>query len=164
MGLSLSGTHVILFIISVILASTVSGVLIAVTTDVSTSLSERGDRLQNQLDTDFEIINDPDHIPTSGSDYLFYLKNTGDIRIITTNETFQILVDGIIISEVKYKGQGGLFNIEATIEEFNEIGRWFKENDVQHLAARDNDISVNNFMIYFIRNEENCMAFKLAWM
>ncbi len=102
MGLSLSGTHVILFIISVILASTVSGVLVAVTTDVSTSLSERGDRLQNQLDTDFEIINDPDHIPTSGSDYIFYLKNTGDIRIITTNETFQILVDGIIISEVKY--------------------------------------------------------------
>ena len=102
MGLSLSGTHVILFIISVILASTVSGVLVAVTTDVSTSLSERGDRLQNQLDTDFEIINDPYHIPTSGSDYLFYLKNTGDIRIITTNETFQILVDGIIISEVKY--------------------------------------------------------------
>jgi len=102
MGLSLSGTHVILFIISVILASTVSGVLVAVTTDVSTSLSERGDRLQNQLDTDFEIINDPDQIPTSGSDYTFYLKNTGDIRIITTNETFQILVDGIIISEVKY--------------------------------------------------------------
>lgn len=102
MGLSLSGTHVILFIISVILASTVSGVLVAVTTDVSTSLSERGDRLQNQLDTDFEIINDPNHIPTSGSDYIFYLKNTGDIRIITTNETFQILVDGIIISEVKY--------------------------------------------------------------
>jgi len=102
MGLSLSGTHVILFIISVILASTVSGVLVAVTTDVSTSLSERGDRLQNQLDTDFEIINDPDQIPTSGSDYIFYLKNTGDIRIITTNETFQILVDGIIISEVKY--------------------------------------------------------------
>ena len=102
MGLSLSGTHVILFIVAVILASTISGVIVAVTTDVSNSLSERGERIQDQLDSDFEIINDPDFIPASGSYYKFYLKNTGDKRIITTNETFQILIDGEILSIIYY--------------------------------------------------------------
>ena len=102
MGSSLSGTHTIFFIVSLIVAGAISGVFMAVTTDVSVSISKKGDRLQDQLDTDFEIINDPDHIPMSGSDYQFYLKNTGDIRIITTNETFQILVDGTIISEMNY--------------------------------------------------------------
>ena len=75
MGFSLTGTHVIFFIAAVIVAGMVSGVFIAVTMDVSTSLSERGKRVQEQLDTDFEIINDPDNIPQSGSDYLiFYLQ------------------------------------------------------------------------------------------
>ena len=102
MGFSLSSTHTIFFIASIIIASAVSGVFMAVTTNVSTSLSERGDRLQEQLNTDFEIINDPDHIPTSGSNYVFYLKNTGENRLITTNETFQLFIDGNIILETNY--------------------------------------------------------------
>ena len=102
MGFSLTGTHVIFFIASVIVAGTVSGIFIAVTTNVSTSLSERGDRVQEQLDTEFKIINDPDNIPTSVNDYLFYLKNIGGKRLTTTNETFQLFVDGDIISTANY--------------------------------------------------------------
>ena len=102
MGFSLTGTHVIFFIASVIVAGTVSGVFIAVTTNVSTSLSERADRVQEQLDTEFKIINDPDNIPTSVNDYLFYLKNIGGKRLTTTNETFQLFVDGDIIFTANY--------------------------------------------------------------
>ena len=102
MGFSLSGTHVVLFIACVIIAGGVSGILMAATTNVSTSLSERGDRLQEQLNTDFEIINDPDHIPTSGSNYVFYLKNTGENRLITTNETFQLFIDGELVATANY--------------------------------------------------------------
>ena len=81
MGFSLTGTHMIFFIAAIIVAGTVSGVFIAVTMNVSNSLSERGKRVQEQLDTDFEIINDPDNIPQSGSDYLFYLKNIGGKKL-----------------------------------------------------------------------------------
>ena len=84
MGFSLTGSHLIFFIASAIVASTVSGVLIAVTTNVSNSLSDRGDRLQEQLDTDFEIINDPDNIPTQSTNYVFYLKNTGGKTLATS--------------------------------------------------------------------------------
>ena len=102
MGFSLTGTHVIFFIASVIIASAVSGVIVAVITDVSNSLSDRGERVQEQLDTEFKIINDPDYIPTSGSDYLFYIKNIGGNEIVTSNETFQLFVDGDLVAIANY--------------------------------------------------------------
>ena len=102
MGFSLTGTQVIFFVASVIVAGAVSGVFIAVTTDVSNSFSDRGDRLQEQLDTDFKIINDNENIPNVTGYYRFYLKNIGGKRIITTNETFILFIDGELIPTANY--------------------------------------------------------------
>jgi archaellum component FlaG (FlaF/FlaG flagellin family) len=102
MGFSLTGTHVIFFIAAVIAAGMVSGVFIAVTMNVSTSLSDRGDRVKDQLDTDFAIINDPSTIPAQGNYYIFYLKNIGGKKLTTTNQTFQVFLDGEIISTSNY--------------------------------------------------------------
>ena len=55
-----------------------------------------------ELDTEFKIINDPDYIPTSGSDYLFYIKNIGGNEIATSNETFQLFVDGDLVAIANY--------------------------------------------------------------
>jgi len=97
MGFSLTGTQVIFFIASVIIASAVSGVFVAVINDVSNSFLERGERLQEQLDTEFKIINDPDNISIYGGYYIFYLKNIGGREIATTNETFNLFIDGEIV-------------------------------------------------------------------
>ena len=102
MGFSLTGTHIVFFIASVIIAGAVSGVFIAVINDVSNSLSDRGDRVQEQLDTEFKIINDPDNIPTEGSNYLFYLKNIGGKELATSNETFHLFVDGDLVAVANY--------------------------------------------------------------
>jgi len=102
MGFSLTGTHVIFFIASVILAGAVSGVFIAVTNNVTTSFSERGKRVEEHLDMEFKIINDPDNIPISGNDFLFYLKNIGGKELATTNETFNLFIDGEIIITANY--------------------------------------------------------------
>lgn len=102
MGFSLTGTHIIFFIAAVTAAGLVSGILVSVTMDISTSLSEKGDRLQEQLDTDFEIINDPDSIPDVGGYYRFYLKNIGGKKLVTTNETFQLFVDGDLMATTNY--------------------------------------------------------------
>jgi archaeal flagellar protein FlaG len=102
MGFSLTGTHVIFFVAAVIVAGMVSGVFIAVTMNVTTSLSNRGDRVAEQLNTDFDIINDPNIIPVIGSYYNFYLKNVGGIRLTTTNQTFQVFLDGDLIGISQY--------------------------------------------------------------
>jgi flagellar protein FlaG len=102
MGFSLTGTHVIFFIAAVIVAGMVSGVFIAVTMNVTTSLSNRGDRVIEQLNTDFAIINDPNIIPMTGIYYIFYLKNIGGVRLTTTNQTFQVFIDGELIGISQY--------------------------------------------------------------
>jgi archaeal flagellar protein FlaG len=102
MGFSLTGTHVIFFIAAVIVAGMVSGVFIAEIMNVTTSLSNRGDRLKEQLDTDFAIINDPNKIPKQGEYYIFYLQNIGGVRLTTTNQTFQVFIDGEIIGAENY--------------------------------------------------------------
>jgi flagellar protein FlaG len=102
MGFSLTGTHVIFFIAAVIVAGMVSGVFIAVTMNVTTSLSDRGDRVKEQLDTDFAIINDPNTIPINGAYYIFYLKNIGGAKLTTTNQTFQVFIDGELIAIEHY--------------------------------------------------------------
>ena len=107
MGFSLTGTHVIFFIASIIVAGAVSGVFMAATNNISTSLSERGDRIQEQLDTEFTIINDPVNIPSSGSDYIFYLKNIGEKKLITTNDTFQLFIDGDLVQKANYNFSEG---------------------------------------------------------
>jgi flagellar protein FlaG len=106
MGFSLTGTHVIFFIAAVIAAGMVSGVFIAVTLNVSTSLSDRGDRVKERLDTDFAVVNDPNAIPLQGSYYLFYLKNVGGKTLATTNQTFQVFLDGEIIPISQYYFSG----------------------------------------------------------
>jgi len=102
MGFSVTGSHVVFFIASIIAAGAVSGVFIAVTYNINGSLSERGARVQELLDTEFLIINDNEHIPSSGGDYLFYLKNIGAKQLVTTNETFTIFIDGEIITQNLY--------------------------------------------------------------
>jgi len=102
MGFSLTGTHVIFFIAAVIAAGMVSGVFIAITLNVSTSLSNVGNRVKEQLDTEFSVINDPDTIPVQGGFSLFYLKNIGAKTLTTTNQTFQVFLDGEIIPTSHY--------------------------------------------------------------
>ncbi len=99
MGFSLTGTHVVFFIASVVVAGAVSGVIIGVIQGVTNSFQNRGERVEENLDIEFKIINDPDNIPKEGSDYLFYLKNIGERKIPTTNDTFTIFIDGEVVEK-----------------------------------------------------------------
>ena len=60
---------------AVIVAGAVSGIFIVVTTSISGSLHENGERVIETLNTDFSIINDPESIPLSGGSYVFYVRN-----------------------------------------------------------------------------------------
>lgn len=123
MGFSVTGSHVVIFIASIIAAGAVSGVFMAVTFGINTSLSERGNRVQALLDTEFVIINDPEHIPSSASDYLFYLQNIGSKQLITTNETFTLFIDGEIIT-------AGNFNFSINKIKQGEISRLYIDTSV----------------------------------
>ncbi|MEF8879908.1 MAG: flagellar protein G [Candidatus Thermoplasmatota archaeon] len=111
MGFSLTGTHVVYFVASVIIAGAVSGVFITVTNDIVSSLSDRGNRIQENLDVEFKVINDPDNIPVSGGDYIFYLKNIGEKKITTSTSTFTVFIDGELISSSNYSFSTSSINV-----------------------------------------------------
>ena len=102
MGFSLTGTHIVFFIAAVSVAGVVSGVLVAISTDITGGFSDKGERLIGELNTDFQVINDPDYIPDTGGVYIFYLKNIGEGRLATDNDTFQLFVDGDILPKANY--------------------------------------------------------------
>jgi len=102
MGFSLTGSHVIFFVAAVIVSGAVSGVFLVVTTNISGSFSEKGKRVEEQLDTDFTFINDPQLIPLSNNNYLFYVKNIGAAHIPTSADTFQVFIDGVIIPNTNF--------------------------------------------------------------
>ena len=107
-GFSLTGAHIIFFIASVIVAGAVSGVFIVITNDLAGSFSEKGHRIQEEIETEFAIINDPAAIPLENNSYVFYIKNIGNRKIVTTNSTFQLFIDGDIVSSTYY-----FFNTET---------------------------------------------------
>jgi archaeal flagellar protein FlaG len=131
MGFSVTGSHVVIFIASIIAAGAVSGVFMAVTFGINSSLSERGSRVQDVLDTEFVIINDPENIPSSASDYIFYLQNIGTKQLITTNETFTLFIDGEII----------------TINNYNFSDNKIKQGEISDIYIDTSMISVGDHIL-----------------
>jgi len=108
MGFSVTGSHVIFFVASVIVAGAVSGVFIAVSMNLTGTFQDKAERLETHLETDFAIINDPRSIPHQNGSYIFYVKNIGSNRLICSNQTCQAFIDGVIIDQSAYH-----FNTES---------------------------------------------------
>jgi flagellar protein FlaG len=134
MGFSVTGSHVVFFIASVIAAGAVSGVFMAATFNINTSLTEKSQRVQEELDNDYAIINDPELIPNTNGYYVFYLKNLGGKKLISTNQTLQVFIDGIIIQISNY-----YFSNTSVLT-----------GDVVSLYINENDIDVGNHKLRIV--------------
>ncbi len=118
-----SAAHLILFIAAVLIASSVSAVMVVTIQKVSLGIKDQGEYLKSAIATNFEIINDPLHIPTKtvggNTAYVFYVKNIGRVPFEFTNSTVTVLIDGNIVPpinvttspEVIYPGQVGELDV-----------------------------------------------------
>lgn len=114
MGADTSATHIIFFIVSVVIALSVAGALFMNLQSISTSATAGSKMLSEQLKTDITIVNDPDAIPynSSGDVYTFYVKNTGKEDL--SSAYVSVLLDGVLIT-------GG--NINKTVIEGGNVWR-----------------------------------------
>lgn len=91
-----AASHMIFFIVSVVIASSLVGVLYARTHEISTGIEEKANSFALELRTDIEIINDPENVKwyddPMGGFLEFYVKNTGTTTI--NNETIVVIYDG----------------------------------------------------------------------
>lgn len=92
MGAGTSATHMIFFIAAIVIAIGVVGVVTVNVQSLSSSTNIGSKALSNQLKTDITLINDPLIIPFDGTNYTFYVKNTGATEL--TPSSVNILLDG----------------------------------------------------------------------
>jgi flagellar protein FlaG len=102
-----SGVHVIFFVAAVVLATSISAMLVTTVEKVSIGLRVQGENLENKIGTDFKIVNDPVNIPVNNSvsppEYTFYIKNIGTKSILMTESTLTVLIDGTHISDANLR-------------------------------------------------------------
>jgi len=97
---SVSASHLILFIASMMVAASVAGVFTDSIGQLSGALSEQGFDVSSDVRTDVEVISD------SGSDAVYdsgtitlYVKNTGTERLAADPGVLDILVDGQFVTD-----------------------------------------------------------------
>lgn len=98
MGFGSSATEVVLFIGSILVAVSISGVLGIASINMAAGFKDKGEILKDKLSTDFEIINDPENIPVISGNYVFYIKNTGNKNFYFNSDTVSVIIDGQIVS------------------------------------------------------------------
>jgi len=101
-----SAAQLILFITAVLIAASVSAVMVVTIQQISLGIKEQGNYLKSAIATNFKIINDPLNIPTktigTNTAYVFYVKNIGADPFPFTNSTVSVLIDGNIIPPVNF--------------------------------------------------------------
>ncbi len=96
MGADTSATHIIFFIVAVIIALSVAGALFMNVQSISSAATMGSKTLSEQLRTDITIISDPEMIPFSNGNYTFYVKNTGKEELST--KYISVIIDGTMLS------------------------------------------------------------------
>jgi|Deesub1362A_J573_1020465.scaffolds.fasta_scaffold00191_25 flagellar protein FlaG len=97
MGFGTSAANIILFIATLIVATSVAAVLGTTTHKITIGLQAKEELLTKALSSDIEIINDPVVIPKQGNYYLFYVKNIGKEKILFDSTSLSVLIDGQLI-------------------------------------------------------------------
>lgn len=99
---TVSVSHAILFIASMVVAAGVAGILVVGVDNVGDSLDDRTTQVSQTIDTDIQIISDtgsPETIYTGDTIELF-VKNTGDNNLPAAEQEVTVLVDGQIVTDM----------------------------------------------------------------
>ena len=108
---SVSASHLVIFIASIVVAAGVAGTLVTQVDRVSQSIAEQSEEVEEQIDTDIQIISDTgsgEAIYDAGSGNLtLYVKNTGKSELRTEPDAVDVLVDGRFVAPESVIGVDG---------------------------------------------------------
>lgn len=100
---SVSASHLVIFIASIVVAAGVAGTLVTEVDRVSQSITEQSDGMSEQIETDIRIISDTssesDAIYNDTEDNVTLLvKNTGDVELTASADSIDLLIEGRFIT------------------------------------------------------------------
>jgi archaellum component FlaG (FlaF/FlaG flagellin family) len=85
-------TQIIFFVAAVVVAGSLSGVFIGLSSNMANAVENRANNFSDKLDTSIKIINDPAFMPYNNTNLTLYIKNTGSIPLLPTD--LLVLIDG----------------------------------------------------------------------
>ena len=103
---SVSTSHLILFIASLIIAASVAGTFMSGVERLSGALGDRSIDVSSDIETDVEIISDPGSgavYNASNENVTVLVKNTGSTDLQATKDQIEVLLDGKYQSDVSMK-------------------------------------------------------------
>ncbi len=98
-----SVTHLVLFIASMVVASSVAVAFTGQVDDLTASLDQRGDDLSDEVRTDVEVISDPGsqvYNRSGGENVTLLVKNTGDRTLPSDDTAVDVVLDGTYVANV----------------------------------------------------------------
>ncbi|WP_299266887.1 flagellar protein G [Halorientalis sp.] len=125
---SVSVSHMILFIASIVIAASVAGVFTDSISQVSQAIDDRGLSVSENIRTDIEVISDSGSAAVyneTENNVTIYVKNTGSRRLRTENGGIDVLVDG-------------RYETDFTVTLLNGADTW-DQGDVVRLEIEPND-------------------------
>jgi flagellar protein FlaG len=147
---SVSVSHLIIFIASIVVAASVVGVFTDSVNQLSNAIDEQGVDVSNDVRTDIEIISDSGSsnvYNASGNDNItIYVKNTGSSTLDHRPRGFDLFVDGVYET-----------NVESTL--MNGADSWGPQ-DVVELEI-DHELSAGDHRVKVIVNgDEEVFEFR----
>ncbi|QSG10049.1 flagellar protein G [Halapricum desulfuricans] len=101
---SVSASHLILFIASVLVAASVAGTITNTVGRLSEGVSEQGDALSQDVRTDVEVISDSGaqiYNRTGDENVTLLVKNTGSRILPANGDQLTVLLDGAFQSDIE---------------------------------------------------------------
>lgn len=146
---SVSVSHMILFIASILVAASVVGVFTDSITRVSSAIDDRGVSVSDNVRTDFEIISDSGSTrvyrenggANSQDIIVLHAKNTGSKRLRAEREQIDVFVNGQYTADLKIELEAG--------EDPNTWGR----NEVVKITINQS-LSPGDHRVKVIANED----------
>lgn len=117
-----SATHAIFFIISILVAVALAGVMYVVVMDFSESLEDKSDRLVENMETDIAIANDERVVPYRNATLSIYVMNTGrralnpDELVVFVDGSFRNLTGHAFFNNESYWSPGTTVNLSVRAE------------------------------------------------
>jgi len=100
---SVSASHLVIFIASLVVAAGVAGTLVTEIDRVSQSITEQSDGMSEQIESDIRIISDTS--PDAGGIYddaednvTLLVKNTGSVDLTASADSIDLLIEGRFIN------------------------------------------------------------------
>lgn len=150
---SVSASHLIIFIASLVIAAGVVGTLTTGVDRLNTAIDDRSLDVTQQVRMDMTILNDPVADNTDGNDVVIYVRNTGSQGVPIEASAVDIVFNGQFIG-----------NDEITIRDANTDepeGVW-QPGDVIEISIPDDNLNTDsdNRLLLTVNEDEEEFEFR----